>query len=212
MLKGIREIGEFTLRLFFDSFELLGLMISLNPSSTMHGQDRMRALQTSAFVLIILLALWVASTKAGSISEPVGIAIASVLYFSFSSYAVYLLISVFPPLKAKKEKTDRRSEALTITIGFNLIVMFFVALIRQTDVFIHAYEPYGFRLSFETARLITLVFPSAVSGTIVFVIIASIAIKRKVKVRYSAILAQVTLSGLLATLYTYLLVFRFSNL
>lgn len=163
MLKALRELGEFALSIVSDCVEMLGMLQVPTIASSTRGIDRMKALQLSAFICIVLLVAWSATGRAGEAHiNPVSVAILTAIYVSFSAWIMHVFLDKVGEYVTNSEL---KSDATTVILAFNLIVILIATIISEIDLYLFRHQPNILeRWDFTTNLLLLLSFPAFAAG------------------------------------------------
>ena len=198
MLKALRELGEFALGIVFDCFELITMLQVPVVATSTRGSDKMKALQLSAFVVIIFLIVWASTTRRTNV-DPITIAVLSVIYLSISSWLVKFYLSYTAQYTAN---SDLRNDALSVVLAFNLIVVVVATAICEiyTYLDIHTDNALGLqRISRDTLTLLLLLAPALFAGLITLVN----SVRYKGEKSYLSIVFFTLMNAGIASLYVY---------
>jgi hypothetical protein len=165
MLKALRELGEFALSICFDLVELLLMLQVPVIASSIHGPDKVRALQLSALVIIVTLIAWAGTTSSSS-AEWTTIGIISTIYLSVSGWLVYKYLIATVQYEAK---SDVKLDALSVVLTFNLIVILVATATRELNSYVAIEHRDLPSLDASSLRLALLVVPVMVAGLVTVV-------------------------------------------
>lgn len=168
MLKGLRELADLALGLFFDLVELAKMLQMPVTASATHEPDRIRALQLSGFLTIAILIVWSTTTHQSTTNSAVQswLVIGSVSTLYLSS-AAFLVCSFLQRANGNAKSSDVRADALSVVLSFNFLVIAAVTAIIQANHYIDRQRPFHLNsLDGWDLYLLLLVLPVAIAGTV----------------------------------------------
>jgi hypothetical protein len=166
MLKALRELSEFALSICFDVFELLQMLQVPVVASSIYGADKVRALQLTASLTIIVLIVWAGTSHPSNVDWPT-IGVTSTIYFSLSAWFVYKYLIATVQYVAK---SDLRLDALSTVLTFNLLVILIATFIREVNFYLRLKQPLGITpWPADDLHIALLVAPVFVAGAVTVV-------------------------------------------